>query len=647
MQGMIWIEDVRPSVDRGAYPAKWVVDSPCRVSADIFRDGHAVLRAVVRWRAKGERRWREETLTHTVNDRWEGQFPVQAHGAYEFAILAWTDVYGTWLADLTKRVAAGQTVTSELTEGVQLLTPYVERARSAQRKRIEAAIDALRADGGSGMAGLAAASDPALLTVLEKLDPRADAVASAVVYPLWVDRARAHVSAWYELFPRSQGTHPGKAATFRDAERRLPDIQRMGFDVLYLPPIHPIGKTNRKGRNNALVAAPGDPGSPWAIGGEAGGHTAIEPALGTLADFRHFVQAAGKHGLEVALDFAIQCSPDHPWVKEHPAWFYHRPDGTIKYAENPPKKYEDVYPVNFDTEDREGLWQALKEVLLFWIEQGVTIFRVDNPHTKPLIFWDWLIREVHGRHPGIVFLAEAFTRPKIMKALAKVGFTQSYTYFTWRNTKWELVEYLTELAHTEMAEYYRPNFWPNTPDILPEVLQVGGHNAFQIRFLLAATLSPNYGIYSGFELCENEAIPGHEEYLNSEKYEIRVRDWDAPGNIKPLITRVNALRREHPALQDLRNIRFLDCDNDQILAYAKQGAPGVATLLIAVNLNPEHPQATTVVVPPDVVGVEPGETYRVHDLLTGDAYEWSENNYVRLVPGSQPAHIFRVERHSA
>jgi starch synthase (maltosyl-transferring) len=284
---------------------------------------------------------------------------------------------------------------------------------------------------------------------------------------------------------------------------------------------------------------------------------------------------------------------------------------------------------------------------LFWIEQGVTIFRVDNPHTKPLIFWDWLIREVHGRHPGIVFLAEAFTRPKIMKALAKVGFTQSYTYFTWRNTKWELVEYLTELAHTEMAEYYRPNFWPNTPDILPEVLQVGGHNAFQIRFLLAATLSPNYGIYSGFELCENEAIPGHEEYLNSEKYEIRVRDWDAPGNIKPLITRVNALRREHPALQDLRNIRFLDCDNDQILAYAKQGAPGVATLLIAVNLNPEHPQATTVVVPPDVVGVEPGETYRVHDLLTGDAYEWSENNYVRLVPGSQPAHIFRVERHSA
>ena len=497
------------------------------------------------------------------------------------------------------------------------------------------------------MAGLAAASDPALLAVLEKLDPRADAVASPTVYPLWVDRPRAHCSAWYEMFPRSQGTQPGKHATFREAEGRLADIRKMGFDVLYLPPIHPIGKTNRKGRNNALVAAPGDPGSPWAIGGEAGGHMAVEPALGTLADFRHFVRAANQHGLEVALDFAIQCSPDHPWVKEHPDWFYHRPDGTIKYAENPPKKYEDVYPVNFDTKDREGLWQALKAVVLHWIEQGVTIFRVDNPHTKPLVFWDWLIGEVQAQRPGTVFLSEAFTRPKIMKALAKVGFTQSYTYFTWRNTKWELMEYVNELAHTDMAEYYRPNFWPNTPDILPEVLQLGGHNAFLIRFLLAATLSPNYGIYSGFELCENQPIPGREEYLNSEKYEIRVRDWNAPGNIKPLITQVNALRREHGALRELRNIRFLHSDNDQIIAYAKDGGTGGATLLIAVNLDVEHPHHTTVSVPPEVVGVEPGETYRVHDLLTGDTYEWGDRNYVRLVPGSQPAHIFRVERYDA
>ncbi|MGH9761411.1 MAG: alpha-1,4-glucan--maltose-1-phosphate maltosyltransferase, partial [Blastocatellia bacterium] len=427
------------------------------------------------------------------------------------------------------------------------------------------------------------------------------------------------------MFPRSQGTIPGRASTLREAERRLPDIHAMGFDVVYLPPIHPIGMTNRKGANNALAAGVLNPGSPWAIGSDAGGHDAVDPGLGTLADFDHFVNAAQFNGLEVALDFAIQCSPDHPWVRRHPAWFRHRPDGSIKYAENPPKEYQDIYPINFETREQRALMEELRNIVVFWIEHGVKIFRVDNPHTKPVKFWEWLIGEVQGQYLDVIFLAEAFTRPKMMKALAKAGFSQSYTYFTWRNSKTELTEYLTELTQTEMREYFRPNFFTNTPDILTDVLQRGGPAAFKLRLVLAATLSPSYGIYSGFELCENRAVASTEEYQNSEKYEIRVRDWNKPGNIKDLITRVNRIRHENAALWEFENLRFLPADNPAILFYAKLSEDRGNALLIAVNLDPFAWHECTVTVPADL-GINPSGGYRVTDLLSGAVYTWSERN---------------------
>ena len=456
---------------------------------------------------------------------------------------------------------------------------------------------------------------------------------------------KAALSAWYELFVRSQGVKPGKYGTFQDAERRLLDIQNMGFDVVYLTPIHPIGKTNRKGRNNSLHAGPDDPGSPWAIGSAQGGHMAIEPFLGTIRDFDRFVKKAHELGMEVALDFAIQTSPDHPWVKEHPEWFYHRPDGTIKYAENLPKKYEDIYPINFDTPDRDNLWEELYRTVLFWIEHGVKIFRVDNPHTKPFHFWGWLIRKVQDEHPDTIFLSEAFTRPTTMRVLAKLGFTNSYTYFTWRNSKQELIEYLTELIQSWMQDYFMPNFFANTPDILTEYLQTGGRPAFKIRLALAATLSPSYGIYSGFELQENEPLrPGSEEYMNSEKYEIKIRDWDRPGNIKDFIARVNVIRRENPALQEFTNLRFLPANNDQILFYGKMTSDRSNVILVAVNLDPFHPHHCTVSVPMEEIGLAPGMNFEVCDLLSGERYTWSDENYVRLDPEKEPLHILRVER---
>jgi starch synthase (maltosyl-transferring) len=417
----------------------------------------------------------------------------------------------------------------------------------------------------------------------------------------------------------------------------------MGFDVVYLTPIHPIGSTYRKGPNNSLIVAPDSPGSPWAIGSSAGGHMAIEPRLGTLDDFDHFVAVAERQGLEIALDFAIQCSPDHPWVTEHPEWFRHRPDGTIKYAENPPKQYQDIYPINFDSPDQKGLIEELRRVVLFWIEHGVKIFRVDNPHTKPVAFWEWLINTVQEKHPEVIFLAEAFTRPKMMKVLAKAGFTQSYTYFTWRNTKAELTEYLTELTQTAMIDYFRPNFFTNTPDILPPILQDGGRPAFKSRLVLAATLSPSYGIYSGYELCENEAIPGTEEYDHSEKYEIKTRDWNRPDSLREFVARLNAIRRGNPALQQFANLRFLTTDNDQIILYSKSSADRSNIILVAVNLDPHHPHHCTAFVPADAIGVAPGQGYAVTDLLTGARYEWSESNYIRLDPQIEPAHLLRVE----
>jgi starch synthase (maltosyl-transferring) len=648
MNQHIIIEAISPAVDLGRYPAKAVAGRPCVVEADIFRDGHEVLRAVVRWRRKGERRFSEAPLLPLVNDRWRGEFPVPDNARYEFTLEAWTDVYASWLEDLRKRVTVEESIRSEVIEGYTLLESFVDAAKGAPGKTLRTAIAALQAWADNGKArsaaALAIAEAPALLEAVAAVQPRFGATAYEPFLELIVDRPRALVGAWYELFPRSQGTVPGRHATFAEAAKRLPDIRDLGFDVVYLPPIHPIGTTFRKGRNNALSAGPDDPGSPWAIGSKDGGHTAVDPRLGTLEDFDRFVAAAAGLGMEVALDFALQVSPDHPWVREHPEWFYHRPDGTIKYAENPPKKYQDVYPMNFDTEDWQTLWNEMLLVLQFWIGHGVKIFRVDNPHTKPLAFWEWLIDSVQKEHPEVIFLSEAFTRPKMMKALAKAGFTQSYTYFTWRNYKAELTEYLTELADPQRAAYFCPNFFTNTPDILHEVLQKGGRPAFKMRLVLAATLSPSYGIYSGYELCENEAVPGTEEYLNSEKYEIKVRDWNAPGNLREYIARVNTIRRENAALQELTNLRFLPADNDQILFYAKSDAARDNVLLIAVNLDPHNAQFCTATVPPEVISDGSISGYEVHDLLTGARYQWGTHNYIRLDPQVEPAHILRVER---
>jgi len=457
------------------------------------------------------------------------------------------------------------------------------------------------------------------------------------------DRPRASVGAWYEMFPRSQGPTPGRHGTFKDCLDRLPDIARMGFDVLYLPPIHPIGVSFRKGRNNSLEAAPDDPGSPWAIGNEHGGHKAIEPALGTIDDFRSFVAAAREHGIEIALDYALQCSPEHPYVRQHPEWFHRRTDGSIKYAENPPKKYQDIYPLNFYCRDREALWEELKSIVLFWMAEGVRIFRVDNPHTKPIAFWAWLIREVQAVAPDVIFLAEAFTRPKVMQALAKVGFTQSYTYFTWRNFKDELIAYFTELTRTEVAEYLRGHLFTNTPDILPPILQDGGRPAFKLRLALAATLSSLYGIYSGYELIENTPIPGTEEYLNSEKYEIPIRDWDAAGNMKAYITRINQIRRENPALGEYRNLEFYETDSDSVLFYGKRSADGRNTVWVAVNLDPFETHEAHLRLPLDGVGVDAQDRIQTHELITDQRQIWrGPIHTIRLDPAREPAAIFRV-----
>ena len=460
-----------------------------------------------------------------------------------------------------------------------------------------------------------------------------------------VDRPAALIGAWYEFFPRSAEGWGDRGSTFRDCLSRVDDAQAMGFDVIYFPPIHPIGHTNRKGRNNSVTCEPGDPGVPWAIGSEAGGHKAVEPSLGTLEDFDWLQKEVRKRGMEIALDFAINCSPDHPYVKEYPDWFYKRPDGTIKYAENPPKKYEDIYPLNFRCEDWRNLWAEMKSIVLFWAGRGVRIFRVDNPHTKPVAFWEYLIKGVREKYPDTIFLAEAFTKPKMMKALGKAGFNQSYTYFTWRNSKQELIEYFTELTQTEMSEYFRPNLWPNTPDILPFVLLEGGRPAFMIRVALAATLSPLYGIYSGYELCENEALPGREEYLDSEKYQYKERDWNAPGNIKDWIARLNKIRKENRALQLYTNLRFHDAENDAILFYSKMTAARDNIILVVVNLDPHRKQNSFVYVPIENFGQMDSDVYQVLDLLSGSSYTWrGRRNYVELDPDIQPAHIFLVRR---
>ena len=640
------IEAVTPSVDGGRYPVKRIVGEPCVVEADIFRDGHDVIRAVIKWRREKDEGFTEAPMTLFDNDRWRGEFPLVENTRYVFTIEAWTDRLASWLADFARKASAGRDVASDLLEGIAILAAIRRRAKGSDMAVLSKTLERMRrVPAVDASSAVEIVSIPELAAIAVRAGERAEANTCPTLFEVIADRPRARFGAWYEMFPRSQGAIPGKATTLREAERRLPEISAMGFDVVYLTPVHPIGHTNRKGPNNKLVSDGAGPGSPWAIGSADGGHTAIEPSLGTLDDFDHFAATTAKLGMEVALDFAIQCSPDHPWVREHPRWFRHRPDGSIKYAENPPKEYQDIYPIDFDTPDRAGLMKELLRVVLFWIGHGVKIFRVDNPHTKPVGFWQWLIAQVHEKHPDVIFLAEAFTRPKMMKVLAKAGFTQSYTYFTWRNTKLELTEYLTELTQSGMQEYFGPNFFTNTPDILTGVLQKGGRPAFKMRLVLAATMSPSYGIYSGYELCENEVVAaGTEEYLNSEKYEIKARDWNRPGNIKEFVALVNGIRKENPALHHLTNIRFLPADSDDILFYVKTTPDRSNVILVAVNLDPFQWHDCTVTVPPEEIGVAPGGTYRVTDLLTGAAYTWGERNYVRLDPNIEPAHILRVEK---
>jgi starch synthase (maltosyl-transferring) len=650
----IAIEDVRPQLDGGRWPIKRVVGDSVEVSADILKEGHDLLQARVFFQPIGQPSSAELEAPMRVveNDRWVGQFTVDQNTRYVYGVLAFTDVFGSWRADFQKRLAAAQDVSSELLEGLRLLEDAIERCTDpADRGRLKAYGERWRAlqgkvpNGQREVAELAISAD--LGDILDRWPDRGDATRYRRTLDLIVDRPAARFAAWYEIFPRSQGTDPTRSATFREAERRLPAIAAMGFDTLYMPPIHPIGTTNRKGPNNSLVAGPKDPGSPYAIGSPAGGHEAIAPELGTLDDFQHFLEAAHGHGLELALDFAIQVSPDHPWVKEHPDWFYHRPDGTIKYAENPPKKYEDIYPLNFRSPDWKNLWAAWRDIVQLWAERGVRVFRVDNPHTKPLAFWEWLIREIQGAYPDTIFLAEAFTRPKMMKELAKLGFTQSYTYFTWRNTKWELEQYLTELTQTDMREYFRGNFFANTPDILPHILQVGGRPAFRMRLVLAATLSSVYGIYNGFELAENRprGVAGTTEYYqDSEMYQHKVWDWDRPGNIVEDVRRVNRVRRANPALQLYDNLRFFGCDNDQLLVYGKATPDGSNVIVCVVNVDPFWPQAGWLDVPVHEWGIGGEQAYAVQDLLSDERFTWRGNhNWVRLDPNVQPAHIFRVE----
>jgi starch synthase (maltosyl-transferring) len=639
------IENLEPLVDGGRYPTKRIVGEDLVVEADIFKDGHDVVAAVLKWRVLGERRWRETPMAYVDNDRWRGVCTLYDIAIYEYTVEAWTDTFRGWQQEFAAKFSAGiSELRSEALEGAALLEAASRRARDrADSTRLVELSRRMRKAGNAEINEIAQSRE--LEVLMATYTDRGNATDYAPAPRVIVDRPAAQIGAWYEFFPRSAEGRGDRGSTFRDCLPRIDHAKAMGFDVIYFPPIHPIGHTNRKGRNNSITCEPGDPGVPWAIGSEAGGHTAVEPALGTLADFDWLQKQVRKRGMEIALDFAINCSPDHPYVKEHPDWFYKRPDGTIKYAENPPKKYEDIYPLNFRCDDWRELWAEMKSIVLFWARRGVRIFRVDNPHTKPVAFWEYLVSGVRDKYPDVVFLSEAFTRPKMMKALAKAGFNQSYTYFTWRNSKRELIEYFTELTQTEMSEYFRANLWPNTPDILPFVLQDGGRPAFMIRVLLAATLSTLYGIYSGYELCEKEALPGREEYLDSEKYQWKERDWNAPGNIKDWIAQLNKIRRENRALQFYDNLRFYHADNDAILFYGKMTAARDNIILIVVNLDPHRKQNSYVNVPIDQFGQMESDVYQVHDLLSDARYTWrGRQNYVELDPEIQPAHVFRVRR---
>jgi starch synthase (maltosyl-transferring) len=639
------IENLKPEIDGGRFPIKRVIGEEIVVSADIFADGHDALSTRLLYRKGREGAWNEVPMRFVENDRWQASFLVVDIGIYFYTVEGWVDHFKTWQRDLKKKLDAGQVSEVDLRMGARYVEEAAERASKEERRKLLHFVDGLK-KGRDKEETISIILGEGLAELVQKYPDKKFAVSYGKELAVVVERKKALFSAWYELFPRSCSQEPGRHGTFQDCERLLPEIAKMGFDVLYFPPIHPIGKTNRKGRNNTLDLKSDDVGSPWAIGSEEGGHKAIHSQFGTPEDFKRLLQQAGEYGIEVALDLAFQCSPDHPYVREHPEWFKWRPDGTVQFAENPPKKYEDIIPLNFETENWRGLWEELKSIVLFWIERGIRIFRVDNPHTKPFSFWEWLIGEIKRDYPEVIFLSEAFTRPKVVYRLAKLGFTQSYTYFTWRNTKRELIEYLTELTQTEVKEYLRPNFWPNTPDILPEHLQYGGRSAFMIRLILAATLSSNYGIYGpAFELLLDEAIPGKEEYLNAEKYEIKHWNRNQPGNLRDFVARMNQIRKENLAFQTSWNLSFYEVDNDTLLFYGKFSEDFSNLILVLVNLDPFHTQSGWVKVPIHALGIDPKQPYLVHDLLSDDKYIWQgERNYVELNPQVLPANILRVRK---
>ena len=638
----IAIEAVQPEIDGGRFPVKRIIGSRVEVAADVFGDGHEVLGAAVQFRPVGSRAWREAPLARSDNDRWHGAFTVDRLGRFEYTVIAWRDRFRTWRAEVTKKVDAGQDVTLETREGAALLADAASAANDQAATALGDRIAAIQATD-STSERFSRLMDESLLQLVDRVAPRDDLSTYRHRLEVDVDRPAAAFAAWYEMFPRSQSDEPGRHGTFRDVIKRLPYVRDLGFDVLYFTPIHPIGRTHRKGRNNTLIAGPADPGSVYAIGSDEGGHTAIHPELGTLEDFRALVKAAAEHDLEIALDIAVQCSPDHPWLREHPEWFDWRPDGTIKYAENPPKKYQDIVNVHFYRDAIPGLWFELKKTFEFWIEQGVKTFRVDNPHTKPFPFWEWLIGEIRRVDPEVVFLSEAFTRPKVMLRLAKLGFTQSYTYFTWRNTKSGMAAYLEELSRAPAREVFRPHFFTNTPDINPPVLHGNERPAFEMRLALAATLSGLYGIYNGFEICEATPLPGKEEYLDSEKYEIRHWDMDAPGNIKPLIRRLNAIRRENPALWTHDNVQFLNAWNDQLLYYLKATPERDNCLLVMVNMDHRHAQEAHFEVPLWEFGLPDDASMEVESLLDGRRFSWhGKVQHVRIDPADCPVRIWRL-----
>jgi starch synthase (maltosyl-transferring) len=639
------IENTEPCIDGGRYPVKRVVGQELKVSADVFKDGHDQISVLLKWRKVGEPVWHQTPMAQTENDRWEAicHFIENAH--HEYTIEAWEDAFRSWQVEYAKKYGAGNLdLRTELDEASIFVEKAAARATLKQDKE-QLLTFSKQLKNADAHFGAQLAKNPELSGLMTAWPDLSLSTEFQPYLQVIVDRPQALFAAWYEFFPRSAEGKANSGSKFRDCIPRIEDAKAMGFDVIYFPPIHPIGFTKRKGKNNSVTSEPGDPGVPYAIGSKFGGHKAVEPELGTLDDFDWLVGEIKARGMEVALDFAINSSPDHPYAKEHPEWFFHRPDGTIKYAENPPKKYEDVYPLNFHNPDWRGLWEEMKDVILFWVRHGVRIFRVDNPHTKPNAFWERLISEIQNDYPDVIFLAEAFTRPKMMKSLAKLGFTQSYTYFTWRNTKWEITQYLTELTQTEMNYYFRANFFPNTPDILPTFLQTGGRPAFLIRAVLAATLTTVYGIYSGFELCENVPVPGKEEYLNSEKYQFKERDWNAPGNIKDYITKLNRIRNQNRALREYENLRFQTVENEQIIFYSKATEALDSIILVLVNLDPYNNQSGFAYVPLESFGINGGDPFQVEDLLTGEKFVWrGRRNFVMLDPHSRPAHVFRLRR---